>query len=338
MNPSRMRLALVAAYLLTVLYGASYQQFRHFHLNDPRGLYDTRDYLAMARGDLCQVPETRRYRLITPMLAAAVNRAVSGLNPRRSDPLQVSFYLVNAAAVAGAALLFYLFLTRLGFNSYLALLGATLFLTSRVTVTAAGTPMADAVYLLAIAVIVYLTESDRLIMLALLNPLLALTKEPILPIMLLPLFKRSRTAVLAVSLVVSLAVAWEARDYVQSLCPPERAGGAAGGLGEVVSRHVARGINGLEHLRPLRTLADLQHGFSLVLALAVIGGIVNRKSAHHLIPSELLLLAPLALGYAVLSGNAGRMFFTAYPVVIPYALIAIEHAIERSGAPPSAQA
>ena len=46
---------------------------------------------------------------------------------------------------------------------------------------------------------------------------------------------------------------------------------------------------------------------------------------YHHVPAVVVATVPIALGLALLSGNFGRMLFAAFPAVIAYALITVEH-------------
>jgi lipopolysaccharide export LptBFGC system permease protein LptF len=89
--------------------------------------------------------------------------------------------------------------------------------------------------------------------------------------------------------------------------------------------------NHLAGLFSIRGLHDLQSGFSLLLPLAAMGAWWNARHRYHAIPVVVAATVPLALALALLSGNAGRMFFAAFPAVIAYALIAVEHVLREGG-------
>jgi len=343
-KPSYRLLGFVLLFIAAILYGTSYQLFRHFDLERPVGLPDARDYVKMEKGDLCDVPATRRHRFVVPWLAAGVESALAplfssaGHRPPAADPAELtklSFYIVNFAITGLTALLLFLLLQQLGFQVYLALLGLALFLSSRIVIISAATPLVDSFYFFSVAAICYLSLADRLVLLALLNPLLVLSKETIVPIMLLPFFRKSRRLVLGVSLVAALAGLAYSRYLVLAHCGETGGAGATGELLEVLRMHAER--ISLQGRSVLNTAHDLQNGFSLFLIFALAGFFVNRKSRRYPIPGHFLWLVPLALVYALLSGNLGRMFFTAFPVVIPYALVFIEHALSRleTPAPPA---
>ena len=76
---------------------------------------------------------------------------------------------------------------------------------------------------------------------------------------------------------------------------------------------------------------DVQHGFSLFLPLSVIGAVLNARYRYHEVPVVVIATVPIAGVLALLSGNTGRMFFAAFPAVIVYALISVEHVTRVDG-------
>jgi hypothetical protein len=205
-EPRRSRLVVVGLIAAAVLYGASYQQFKHFDLDDPRGFSDARNYIEMSHGNY-QVSIKHRHRFLIPFAAGTVRSAVSPLVP---DPLlrdRLSFYIVNFAVLWATAMLLFLVLMRLRIAWPLSLLGMVAFLSSRFAIASAALPLVDSGYFLAIAAITWLTLEGRFLALASIMPLLILTKETIFPFVLLPFLERSmRKPALAVSVAASFAL------------------------------------------------------------------------------------------------------------------------------------
>lgn len=98
-----------------------------------------------------------------------------------------------------------------------------------------------------------------------------------------------------------------------------------------VLEHRETALDSLSRLLTLGGRHDLQSGFSLLLPLARIGAWLNRRYRYHELPTVLAVTVPIALGLAILSGNMGRMAFAAFPAVIAYALIAVEHTARVCG-------
>ena len=65
--------------------------------------------------------------------------------------------------------------------------------------------------------------------------------------------------------------------------------------------------------------------------IALLGAWIEIKKidTYYEIPRFLLWIIPISFGYAVLSSNSGRMLFSLFPLVIPYALVAIDYVMSR---------
>jgi hypothetical protein len=322
-KPALQKLILLTG-LVAVLYGLTYQQFRHFNPDDPRGGQDSSTYRRISRGDYGVVP-VRRYRPVIPLLARIVRVPVSLVVHSEVEQDKLAFYVVNFTMTFFCAVAFFCLLQTLGFSNLLSCLGVLLFASSRVVILATGIPLVDSFYFLAIAVIVLFTLRGNIMALALSMPILALSKETILPVLFLPLLTRKgRHPAIWSSLSLSLILVYAMRRCIRALATT---GHSASDIGDVVTDHL-RGIGGsLRQLLSLRGLHDVQCGFSALLALAVVGFVVNQKHRLHKIPPYLYLFIPMGIGYAMLSGNLGRMFFSCYVVVIPLALISVEYAL-----------
>ena len=61
------------------------------------------------------------------------------------------------------------------------------------------------------------------------------------------------------------------------------------------------------------------------------GAWLNARHRYHEVPAVVVATVPIAIGLALLSGNTGRMLFAAFPAVIAYALIAVEHVSRGRG-------
>lgn len=313
-----MRYLLVTAFAAAILYGASYQQFRSFSFENPGGATDAVHYVGMARHDSTDAPEVWHgiNRRLTPGTARLIKPMTDRIVSDDDLSMRLAFYLVNFAFSLAAAVVFFRALQTMRYSVLLSLLGVCAFAASRVTVLVTATPMVDAAYFCAIAILVCLTLEQQALALAVMLPLLVVTKETIIPFLFLPFFTELRKS----------PVLW--------------AGAAAAAVTFVFSGHATVVDAMLDHtdqfamnaarVLTIRGLYDLQNGFSLILPLSVIGAWLNARHRYHQVPAVVVAVAPIALGLALLSGNLGRMFFAAFPVVIAYALITVEHVAGRS--------
>jgi hypothetical protein len=321
---SRLRVVVLWAIMASVLYGASYQQFLFFSTARARtaGLSDSKSYLAMSHGNYDVPMEVQRYRAVIPSLASLVQKALGSSVKDSEERDKLSFFIVNFIFSLATAILLEGILGRMGFKWEMSLLGAIFFLTSRINVMSVGAPIVESLYFFSIAVIVYLTLSERFVLLVVLAPLLILSKETILPFLFLPFAKQNmRNWKMVASVVVALGVFYAFREFVV----PAGTVDASTSLWTIIYKHFVGFEASFRKLARPQGIHDLLNGFSLLAVIAVAGLVLDRRSASPRIPSFLLLVVFISFALALLSGNMGRMMFAAYVPVFAYALIAIEH-------------
>jgi hypothetical protein len=322
-----MRRLVLVLLLTSTLYGASFQAFRTFDLLGPLAGPDVQSYRTMSHGDYDVFP-VRRYRPIVPSLAAVVRVP---LVPFVADPVRLdllSFYVVNFAFALAAALLLYATHVALAFDWRLALLGSMLFVTSRVTVASVAAPLVDSLFFFSVAAIAWLTVTGRSTVLAFSMPLLALSKETLLPFLFLPLFNReTRSWKIAVSVVASITAMFALRAFIDSqVATPQTYS-----LGDMVGLLARANVpQSLTKLASSTGIYDLFNGFGFVALLALLGWIEERRGKVRKLPHWLVLSVPVAFAYALVSFNLGRLFFAAYVPVIAYALLLVERVFQES--------
>ena len=174
-------------FILGIAYGTTYQQFRHFDFHDPRGADDSRSYVSMAQGNQ-NVFLYHKYRFIIPSCVKALSSIFS---KNDTNSIILFFYITNFTISCLTAFVLCLYLERLGFSYIKALIGVTIFLSSRILILATGTPLVDSIYFLSIVLIVYLMVSEHFLVLLLLYPFFIFTKETIIPFMFLPLLLKN---------------------------------------------------------------------------------------------------------------------------------------------------
>ncbi len=318
--------ALVLALSAAILYGTTYQQFRFFDLAAPGGAADATYYVRMSQGDF-EIAEHHRYRWLTPTLARLIRPALEETAPDAGLAVRLSFYIVNFAFSLGACVALFALLQFMGFSIPLSLLGVCAFAGSRITVLVTATPLVDAAYFCAVAILLHLAVARKYRTLAVLLPVLVLAKETLLPFLLLPLLTDMRKSpAYGVALPASVLTFIASHRIVDSFHPVNEAS-----LWQTALEHLEGVPQHLGELVTLRGMHDLQSGFSLLLLLAAIGAWLNARHRYRVIPHVVLATVPIGLGYALLSGNFGRMFFAAFPCVIAYALVSIEHVSRARG-------
>jgi hypothetical protein len=308
----------VAMFSAAILYGATYQQFRFFDSAKPGGASDAIEYIRMAQGIVPDDAGLRHYRWLTP---AAARLVLPATEARTGDPdlgMRLAFYIVNYGFSLVACLALFAMLQTLGYTPPLSLLGVCAFATSRPVVLVTGTPMVDAAYFSFIAVLAYLMVARMPLALSLLLPVFALGKETIWPFLLLPLFAGFRRAQVLCALAAGAAAVTVKVEIVDAYYPTDA------NIAANVSEHAAAiGRHAARLLTPAG-LHDAWSAFSFMLVLAAAGAWLNRRHRLRRIPGVLVAMIPIAVIFALLSGNLGRMLFAAFPVVIAYALMPLE--------------
>ena len=326
------RTFLILIIILGFNYGVSFQQFFHFDWADSRGLEDSISYLAMSNGDY-DVSPIHRYRFIIPFLAGIVRDVIQPLMTPDSSYMidALSFYVVNYFITSLAGLLLYFFLIELKFESRLSLLGVFIFLGSRITILSTGGPIVESLYYLAIIIIVYLCLTQRSVLLCLLNPLLILTKETVVPFLFLPLFvKTMKRKLILLSLSISFAILFWVRKLITATLP--NVVKSDDPILVTIASHL---VPVLENLSQSYFTLSGWHGlfapFAIFWLIAFFGAWLEYKKivTHYQIPRFLLWLIPVAFGYTALSSSAGRMLYILFPIVIPYALIGVDYLLPR---------
>lgn len=308
----------------SVLYGVTYQQYRHFNVDDPRGASDSLSYIRMAHNNHDAIPAFFRYRFLVPLAAHWVSVPLSHFIDDIGELDKLSFYIVNFLLSLSTSILLFLILNELKFDIYLSLLGVIIFISSRITILVTGTPLVDSLFYLSMLVIIFLILREKGLLLALCLPILCLSKELILPFLFLPLLsniRRSRCYIL--SLLISLFVLFCSRRIIDSLYADSTS------FFSVLHWYTEQVLHNTSYLFTLRGLHDFQNGFSLFLFLSMAGAYINHKFKLYQIPLYFHLLLPISLVFVVLSGSIGRMVFTSFPVIIPYALICISYVYQH---------
>lgn len=307
-------------FILSITYGTTYQQFRHFDIHDPRGVSDSKSYVSMAQGDQ-NVLFHHRYRFIIPSCVKILS-AITGKHDTNS--IILFFYIINFSISCLTAFIFYLFLKKLGFSYIISLLGIVIFLSSRILILSTGTPLVDSIYFFSIVLIVYLLLSEHFTILLLAYPFLILTKETTIPFLFLPLFfnkfnRKKNLILFTFFTTISFVMLFAYRTHINEIT------NSSSSLPEVFNFILKHIVENGKQLLTLRGIHDFQNGFSFFLIFGIFGYFLNKKQNYYKMPLFVKLIIPLSLFFALMSGNLGRMFFSAFVVVIPYSLIFIEH-------------
>ena len=69
---------------LSLNYSTSYQQFRHFNINEVRGLTDQKSYIEMSKGNF-DVSRTHKYRIIIPKTVSVLRPLTKIIDPPTNE-------------------------------------------------------------------------------------------------------------------------------------------------------------------------------------------------------------------------------------------------------------
>ncbi len=119
---------------------------------------DCKTYLGIAHFDFNQSP-VRRYRVIIPFAAAALNYISGGLFARLSPSyfdgdfsMSFSFFIINSLLTAWAGQLIYRYCKSFGLDKFSSISGTLVFLTCRYTAATAAYPLVDSLFMVVVAI------------------------------------------------------------------------------------------------------------------------------------------------------------------------------------------
>ncbi len=322
------RTIFILAFIISILFGSSYQQFRHFDTTDPRGMKDSVSYINMSQGEY-DVKPVHKYRFAIPYLAGKIDKLILSINPKLDNKnnisIRLSFYIINFIMLTFSAYLLFLILEFYKFNTLTSLIGLSIFLSSRVVVYSAATPLVDSFYILSLTSIFYLMIRHKVLRLAIVLPILTISKETILPFLFLPLILAVfRNKTYYISIVLSILVFVFSRKYIDLNSNVNIIEQLS--FIEVISYHFEYLKNNVLQLLTFKSFFDFIHGFSLFLIFALHGAYINYKKKIYNLPNTIFIAIFLvSILFVFLSGNFGRMLFTAYIPIIVYILISIEY-------------
>ena len=332
-------LVFIGLLIATILYGTTYQQYKHFDISDTRGIADVHGYIKMANGNF-GVDPPHRYRPLIPWLAGAISSGLENPADMQSATDALSFYIVNFLFVLAAGIFLFYFLINITGSLLLSFIGLILFLGSRHTIIACATPITDSFYLCSIAAFAWLVVTKRVFWLALSIPLMVWSKETMIPLFFLPFVNRDFWKWYYVLGVISAFVSlWALRFLVGELYTEQIAQYESTVVS--INRWATNSIlviffvawNGIretgENILTFRWFHSVQTGFFLVLPMAIAGIIIHAKRKQKVIPLPIILILPVSIVYQLVNEAGGRSLFTGFPVIIAFALIAVREVMNR---------
>lgn len=333
------RAAVWAALAMVFLWAAAglvYPPITKYDLYDP-GLGgregDVGQYVRIYQGaPLQEVARPFRYRVLTPWLARLVPAVPHGLlryfDVNEEKQVKYRFGIVNLVALAVSGLLMVMLCGSLGFSMREGLLAAFLYYTSFPVINSAGTPMVDAwahAFLL-LGLVAALRGSLPWLSVASLVGMFAKETTLLLVPAVLVLDAPARSKLTRILVLLPGVLAYAVFRFV--LVPGGY--GAPGDPATAFSNLVWR-MNHGPYL--LWILFDGGTAFGLLWPLAAYGAWSLRGTSRDpllrlawLVPA--VLLVPFLIG-----SNIGRIWFYAFPAVIPLAVAGIRRLLEGGGGP-----
>lgn len=300
----------------------------------PRGFTDVHSYVSMFQRDY-HVAEIHRYRPLVPEAARAVHDQIERLFASPKRAVMFSFFLVNALFMIAAAWLLADACRKLGVPLGGQALAIALFSTSQVVAYVTALPLADSPFLFAVSVVAWCIATKSVLLLTVLCPLLVLTKETTLAFLFLPLVGREfRRWPYLLGLLLSFAALAGFRLAIDHLVPGGPAGEGTATLVEVIMHHMSQLGENTRGLLSKNGAVFVYEAFGLIPVFSLAGWLRLRRrdgAVHDSVPLAWLMMIPLAVFFALLSNNYGRLLFCAFPPVILLAVVALT----RCGLAPS---
>ena len=287
---------------------------------------DAPKYFQIARApfDAADVPSAPfRYRVVTPVLAWLL--PTSRL---------VGFAVVNVSALAASGVVVYSYLRDLGFGVRRAGFGLALFVVSpAVAYLSTNLVLVDGVTMFMLACVFWAAYRDRLVVFALLLALGVATKESVLfALPIYGLYCLQRRGVRGVIRPVAAAIPAGAMYLGLRVF--------YGFSGDTLSAIVARGVGAQLDKFAMSVFYipyEVYSAFGTLWVLAALWGVltlprvvrersVDRRTAFL---AAGIAVVPLAFLQPLIARNITRVLFIAFPVVIPTALLAIDHLSRR---------
>lgn len=322
---------------LSITYSTSYQQFRHFNVDENRGLRDQVSYRKMSWNNY-DVSTTHKYRFIIPKAVSYIRPLGKFLKPKSVESrdvelTKISFFVINALITSFTSFLLFYYLSSLNIELSGSLIGCFVFITSRSTIVNVGVPMIDAGQNLAIIVISYCILKNKVKNLSFWSPILILTKETIAPLLFLPLSKKNfRIPIFIISLILAATSMIISRNYIDNISITEISSNKESGyIFDILIFYFRKNINNLGQIFSLSGLHNLIFSsYSFFLIFGVIGFFENNKKRILNIPISIKTILPYSIILGFISGDIGRMFFMSFPVFIPYISIGFNSIFKES--------
>tara|TARA_Y100001968_G_C19436770_1_gene760142 strand:+ start:374 stop:1291 length:918 start_codon:yes stop_codon:yes gene_type:complete len=293
------------------------------------GLGDSTIYIKMSRNERTD-SSLHAYRFIIPKIVSII-RPYGKFLPKREhfESKEIFedkslFYLVNFTIATITSFIFFYYLKAIGLNYIGSFIGTLLFISNRVIIYSVGSALVDSIQYLSLILICYSIVTNKVKLLTLLNPILILTKETIIPLTLLPILKKSFWKK---SYLLSILISFIFLIFVRSYISNDIISNFGDSSNESMLDNIFYSMLLLpERIRGLFTITgfhDYFSTFTILFFTAIAGARLNSIKKEIVLPKQIILLLPYSIILMILSGNFGRILILSYPIVIPYSVIFI---------------
>lgn len=314
-----MKNIIVLLLCLSASFSIVYPAVSRYDINHRAVKEDVTNYIKIYKGEaLSSIPERHRYRVLTPHLARLVPflpEFVARYYEIDSEKIiKFKFCVVNMFGLVAAGFLLFLFCQALRFSYMESILGIFLFYTSFVVINYGGIPMADSLAHFFLILGILSAFRNWNIMLLLSFGIGMFAKE---------------TCILILFFIIFMNHSFKSKLTKLALCLP-------GIMAYLIFRSAFPSHFGVIIFDFISTakmfsklwlyiIIDIGLSFGVIWLLALKGFLLVRKEKH--IPLYRLSFTMFPIGIVpFLSGtNFGRIWFLAFPVMIPLALMGIRH-------------
>ena len=317
------------------LCGLSFDQLREFNLEE-RPVHDAHSYVNMAHGNYSVTPH-HKYRVVIPNLVRLLRMGLPASMTATPNSDKTLFYVVNLALGGLMLAVSRRLLMACGASSASALAVTLMLGGCRFILQAAAQPMIDMGLYLAMAALVYFLATRQWVALCFWLPLMALSKEVIYPLLILPVFlaPKQRWPMLAGSYLVSAILVWGIRHWVSAHSIVGMVSSDPGwtyssnGFIYVIRRHWEGASANFAYLLTPRAWFDILIAFGVLWPLAIVGA----RNGAAVKTTWLWLWLPYALWCGLLSRHWGRMLTLAFPLLIQTAAVGLDSILIRNKEP-----
>lgn len=300
-----------------------------------RSMRDIAHYIALSQGaDPATINKPFRYRLAVPWLAARMPEPPGFLKgPYRVDPertLKWKFGLVNFIAITLGAMGVFWLAELLGFSPTESLVGALLYLAAFYISVWGAVPMIDASSYAFLALGTALILRGRLWELLALTLVGSLFRETV--VMLAPIaLMVAPTPRLRWQMVAAVVVGLLPYLYLRLVAYPDPLpGDYTYGISQIIEA-VQRNFASPRQIMIM--LFELFFAFGAMLVLAPIGLARARREGHEKLVRLAWLIPIVFVIPLLLDVNLGRIWFFAFPAMIPLSLLALRGLLQGEADP-----